>query len=247
MPPSAELRRDPARRPATLTGALASLTGQRVFAPNLTEIVTSHDDTRWALYDGLVGLQGANYALAKRIQRWRCLLLADAGRAASFNVAPAAYTHSVTDHPAFAAALLRPLLTAFDRGLGRLAVVYDTVLGAVLPSNSPGVHTLWLPAIPPMLATTGISTARATIFSNASSNLPITQAAAELTREQGFYDVPPSDNDPTGILSRGGLDRVAEDVDGDDGGDPPSGKAVDGGTAGAVGKRVAARRSFLIR
>jgi hypothetical protein len=101
---AAELRRDPARRPATLTGALASLTGQRVFAPNLTEIVTSHDDTRWALYDGLVGLQGANYALAKRIQRWRCLLLADAGRAASFNVAPAAYTHSVTDHPAFAAA-----------------------------------------------------------------------------------------------------------------------------------------------
>lgn len=101
---AASLRRDPARRPGKLAGTLAALTRQRVFAPNLSEILTSHDDSRWALYDGLVGLQGANYALAKRIQRWRCLLLADAGRVASFNVAPAAYTHSVTDHPAFAAA-----------------------------------------------------------------------------------------------------------------------------------------------
>ena len=99
-----EVRGDPARRPARLTGALASLTGQRVFVPNLREIVTSHDDSRWAIYDGLVGLQGPNYALAKRIQRWRCLLLADTDRIASFNVAPAAFTRSVTDHPAFAAA-----------------------------------------------------------------------------------------------------------------------------------------------
>ncbi len=101
---AAEIRRDPARRPGPGSRALAVLSGHRLFVPNLTEIVTSHDDSRWAIYDGLVGLQGANYALAKRIQRWRCLLLADAGRTGSYNVAPAAQTRSVTDHPAFAAA-----------------------------------------------------------------------------------------------------------------------------------------------
>jgi hypothetical protein len=73
-------------------------------APNLAEIITSQDETRWAMYDGLVGLQGVNYAMAKRVQRWRCLVSADAGHPVSFKVAPAAMTRSVVDHRAFAAA-----------------------------------------------------------------------------------------------------------------------------------------------
>jgi hypothetical protein len=98
------IRSDPRRQRGWLSRSAASISADRLCAPNLSEIVTSHDDSRWAMYDGLVGLQGPNYALAKRIQRWRSLVLADQGNTVSFNVAPAALTHSVVDHPAFAAA-----------------------------------------------------------------------------------------------------------------------------------------------
>lgn len=101
---SEAVRSDPRRARGWISRSAATLSGERLCAPNLSEIITSHDDSRWAIYDGLVGLQGPNYALAKRIQRWRCLVLADKGNAVSFNVAPAALTHSVVDHPAFAAA-----------------------------------------------------------------------------------------------------------------------------------------------
>ena len=48
--------------------------------------------------------QGPNYALAKRIQRWRGLLARDAGHVVSYNVAPATWTRSVTSNRLLAAA-----------------------------------------------------------------------------------------------------------------------------------------------
>jgi hypothetical protein len=54
--------------------------------------------------DVLVAQQGPNYALAKRIQRWRGLTASADGFGVSFNVAPATWTRSVTKNRVLAAA-----------------------------------------------------------------------------------------------------------------------------------------------
>ena len=54
--------------------------------------------------DNLVAQQGPNYALAKRLQRWRVSLARDAGAAVSMNVAPPTRTKSVVKNRALAAA-----------------------------------------------------------------------------------------------------------------------------------------------
>ena len=54
--------------------------------------------------DALVEQQGPNYAVAKRLQRWRGLLADAAGERVSFNVAPATWTRSVTKNKVLAAA-----------------------------------------------------------------------------------------------------------------------------------------------
>ena len=54
--------------------------------------------------DSLVRQQGPNYALAKRLQRWRGIVARGSGRAVSFNVAPATWTRSVTKNRVLAAA-----------------------------------------------------------------------------------------------------------------------------------------------
>ena len=54
--------------------------------------------------DVLVPQQGPNYALAKRLQRWRGVLASVRGQAVSFNVAPATWTTSVTKNRVLAAA-----------------------------------------------------------------------------------------------------------------------------------------------
>jgi len=54
--------------------------------------------------DALVSAQGPNYALAKRIQRWRAAVARRDGRLISFHVAPSTRTHSVVKNRALAAA-----------------------------------------------------------------------------------------------------------------------------------------------
>jgi hypothetical protein len=54
--------------------------------------------------DALIEQQGPNYALAKRVQRWRGLAAAETGQRVSFNVAPATWTRSVTKNRVLAAA-----------------------------------------------------------------------------------------------------------------------------------------------
>lgn len=54
--------------------------------------------------DVLVGQQGSNYALAKRIQRWRGVAASVNGYTVAFNVAPASWTRSVTKNRVLAAA-----------------------------------------------------------------------------------------------------------------------------------------------
>jgi len=54
--------------------------------------------------DSLVPQQGPNYALAKRLQRWRATVARDAGATVSLNVAPPTRTRSVTKNRMLAAA-----------------------------------------------------------------------------------------------------------------------------------------------
>ena len=54
--------------------------------------------------DSLVAQQGPNYALAKRLQRWRAALARDGGATVSLNVAPPTRTRSVVRNRALAAA-----------------------------------------------------------------------------------------------------------------------------------------------
>lgn len=54
--------------------------------------------------DSLVAQQGPNYALAKRLQRWRASVARDAGTTVSMNVAPPTRTRSVVKNRALAAA-----------------------------------------------------------------------------------------------------------------------------------------------
>ncbi|WP_231921367.1 hypothetical protein [Micromonospora auratinigra] len=56
------------------------------------------------LNDSLVPQQGPNYALAKRLQRWRAAVARDAGTTVSFTVAPPTRTRSVLRNRALAAA-----------------------------------------------------------------------------------------------------------------------------------------------
>ncbi len=75
---------------------LHALSGGRLFQPAYGGGVP--------VADALIEQQGPNYALAKRLQRWRGLLAAAAGERVSFNVAPATWTRSVTKNRVLAAA-----------------------------------------------------------------------------------------------------------------------------------------------
>jgi len=75
---------------------VAAATGRRLFAPAYPETYTDDTGRTWGLSDTLVGIQGPNYALAKRVQRWRAVAARHAGRRVSSTVAPASWTRSVT-------------------------------------------------------------------------------------------------------------------------------------------------------
>ncbi len=55
------------------------------------------------IIDSLVAQQGPNYALAKRLHRWRATLARDSGVTVSMNVAPPSRTRSVVKNRALAA------------------------------------------------------------------------------------------------------------------------------------------------
>ena len=83
-----------ARRVAQAPLKLAS--GGRFYRPAYSEPVP--------VADALIEQQGPNYAIAKRLQRWRGVRAAEEGRPVSFNVAPATWTRSVTKNRVLAAA-----------------------------------------------------------------------------------------------------------------------------------------------
>ena len=72
----------------------------RLFAPAYRDAKQG----RSGIADVLVPQQGPNYAVAKRLQRWRGVTAEGSGQTVSFNVAPATWTRSVTKNPVLAAA-----------------------------------------------------------------------------------------------------------------------------------------------
>ena len=113
------------------------LSGGRLARPHYPQTLTGPDGRAMGLADALVPQQGPNYALAKRVQRWRALHERAAGRVVSLNVAPATRTRSV---------LRNRLLAAAYAGAGRFGIeVFDpstsnTLMAALL------VHDLRHPA-----------------------------------------------------------------------------------------------------
>src|SRR5207248_2150283 len=82
---------------------LRLLSGGRLFTPNYRTVVDAEDGQRYGLADTVVPQQGPNYALAKRLQRWRAVLARESV-VSSANVAPATRTRSVTKNRVLAAA-----------------------------------------------------------------------------------------------------------------------------------------------
>ncbi len=96
----------------------------RQFEPNYPRTYTALDGTEFGLNDSLVPQQGPNYALAKRLQRWRGLVARADGIPVSINLAPATRTHSVVKNRALAAAYA---------GAGRFGVeVFDPATSTTL-------------------------------------------------------------------------------------------------------------------
>lgn len=92
-----------ARRGVALKGVQAparALGRGRLFAPAYREA----RDGEAGIADVLVPQQGPNYAIAKRLQRWRGVAAEGSGQTVSFNVAPATLTRSVTKNPVLGAA-----------------------------------------------------------------------------------------------------------------------------------------------
>ena len=84
--------------------AARTVSRERLYAPNYTELVTTPEGHRYGIADCLVAQQGPNYALAKRMHRWRARLARSQGHVVSANVAPATSTRSVTKNRILAAA-----------------------------------------------------------------------------------------------------------------------------------------------
>lgn len=76
----------------------------RMFEPAYRDTVLDDSGREVGIADCLVPQQGPNYALAKRLQRWRAIVARAGGQTVSLNVAPATRTRSVVKNRALAAA-----------------------------------------------------------------------------------------------------------------------------------------------
>jgi hypothetical protein len=112
-----------------LRRTLGSASRGRLYAPNYPETVTSRAGTVYGLADCLVPQQGPNYALAKRLARWRLRVARADGHRVSANVAPATSTRSVTKNRVLAAAYAGA--SRFDVEVFE-PVTSDTLMAALL-------------------------------------------------------------------------------------------------------------------
>jgi hypothetical protein len=116
------------------------LSRRALYAPSYRSTVERTDGSTVGIADVLVPQQGANYTLAKRVQRWRAVAAQADGHLVSANVAPATRTRSVTKNR---------LLAAAYAGAGRFGVeVFAPATSRVLMAALL-VHDLRTVAMPP--------------------------------------------------------------------------------------------------
>ncbi|CAB4896102.1 unannotated protein [freshwater metagenome] len=96
--PHAAVAHSRARRRSLVSRAVAAGSARQLLQPAYTDIAGPQ------ICDALVPVQGPNYALAKRLQRWRAAVERADGHTVSFHVAPSTRTRSVTKNKALAAA-----------------------------------------------------------------------------------------------------------------------------------------------
>jgi hypothetical protein len=115
-------RRWSSRGFAALFQAPLRMAGQ--FEPNYPEVHLTPEGREVGINDSLIPQQGPNYALAKRIQRWRALHSRAQGVPVSLNLAPATRTQSVIKNRALSAAYA---------GAGRFGVeIFEPATSTVL-------------------------------------------------------------------------------------------------------------------
>ena len=106
---------------------LSMVLPKKMLVKNAIKQVPSDDGKEtFSIVDGLAVAQGPNYALAKRLQHWRCMLAREAGHTVSTNIAPSTATVSVVHNPQFAAAY---------EGMGffrPMEIVYQDLSNAVM-------------------------------------------------------------------------------------------------------------------
>ena len=105
---SADVVAETRRRAGTVSAAagrgLRRVTANRLMVPSYREMVRTDDGREVGIADSLVLQQGPNYALAKRIQRWRAIVANAGGAAGAVHVAPPTRTRSVLKNRVLAAA-----------------------------------------------------------------------------------------------------------------------------------------------
>ena len=93
-----------ANRRSVIRNVLRPITLGKTYINNYSQTFTDDRGRTWGISDSLVPIQGANYALAKALQRWRATVARSEGLLCSANVAPATRTTSVTKNRLLAAA-----------------------------------------------------------------------------------------------------------------------------------------------
>lgn len=89
---------------AMLGRGLRRVTASRLMVPNYRQTVRTDDGREVGIADSLVLQQGPNYALAKRLQRWRAVATDADGAFGVIHVAPPTRTRSVLKNRVLAAA-----------------------------------------------------------------------------------------------------------------------------------------------
>jgi hypothetical protein len=96
----ARRRHDGDEHLATVGRMVNTLSFGRYFRPNYTDDAVIETPTnRYGIVNAFILEQGQNYALAKRLQRWRMVLTREAGILTSVHIAPPARTQSVLKNP----------------------------------------------------------------------------------------------------------------------------------------------------
>jgi hypothetical protein len=99
-----QTRRNSRSLPIALAGVVNRVTMGRLLVPSYRRTVRTDAGDELGIADSLVVQQGPNYALAKRMQRWRALVSHATGAFGAVHVAPPTRTRSVLKNRVLAAA-----------------------------------------------------------------------------------------------------------------------------------------------